>query len=204
MSNILKHALDAIKGQKFSVILATTQATLALSSALYHIVSNRGIQEQSVVLLGFAMFFGACAFIFRKKKSYTNNYRYKNLSVVGILLKRQSQIQNTSFNILGMSFILCVLSGIVTKHEIDISILLFAFVLYVMLYIRLTILEWRIRSGTYGTNEDDAREIISFVLRNQSLMGGDDGKGRPIITTADMREMAEAAVSDLTRPEVAY
>jgi hypothetical protein len=132
-----------------------------------------------------------------------NNERYKKLSVVGVILRKQLVWRNVQFSLLCIAAIFYIIGSFAVGREIDSTVLWFVLSLYGLLYFRLYLLERRIRSGTYGTTEEDAREIISFILRHPSLMGGDDDQGRPIITTADMRGMAEEAVRDAAALPVA-
>ena len=194
---IIERTLDIIKSENVGRILGFAFGILGAFSIERFSSTTKYVFAAFIVFI-FANFVNLIiSFISRPPIS---NKRYKRLSVVGVILKKQSEWRNIQFSLLGVVAVFYIVGSYAAGCKINASVLLFVLSLYGLLYFRLYLLEQRVRSGTYGTTEEDAREIISFILRDPSLMGGDDDQGRPIITARDMREMAKAAVEDVTRP----
>jgi hypothetical protein len=80
---------------------------------------------------------------------------------------------------------------------------LFLVSLALVLLLRQQVFEWRIRKGSYGTNDEEAREIIAFVVDQSSNIDFTDGGGqRKLFSSADLESMgARLSINTQTQPQ---
>ena len=123
----------------------------------------------------------------------SNKEKFPRLSVAAIF--RYRQLENTTQGLLLLVIALLVsfiLSGfqIIEWGAIQISL----FVSLVLLFVRQSILDYRILKGFYGNNELEARELIAFILKESSNIDfTDNGKPKKILSFEDLEEIKKVA-----------
>jgi hypothetical protein len=117
---------------------------------------------------------------------------YPNLSIVGIIALKKRRNSLTAGIIIIMAYIVNFTIGGLNLYILSAAI--------VFLAAENMIFEYRIRTGLYGKNEREAREIINFIIKEyQKIDFTDEGKRKPIISDSDLGEMKKA-MKEMTAP----
>jgi hypothetical protein len=116
---------------------------------------------------------------------------YKNLSIVGIMLKKRKKDVYRNIIIIYSGLIIYLLYSHITE-EINYGISSSFILISCLLMLYENILNYRIKKGYYGNNEREAREIISFILDNYiEIDFKDGGKRKNIFSIDDLEKVID-------------
>lgn len=129
------------------------------------------------------------------QKSEVNGYSQiqneNNVSVVGEMLVRNSR------SALKYIAIICLLvSYYFIAFEVDMVVMVLLISAMFLIFLQNLLMIYRVRRGFYGGDEEDAREIIAFMLKHADVDGGGPGgRRRELISAEDLKEIRERALA---------
>jgi hypothetical protein len=101
----------------------------------------------------------------------------KDITIVGMMLDKYSASDAKSYVCLLLSVVAYSIFVLLSKSTINYGVVLFVVVLAGILYTNRELLVYRIRKGYYGTTEEEARDIIEFILDHSDDTDFTDGSG---------------------------
>ena len=175
ISATLNAGVALAAGREYEIFFATILIVLVISSLIFFRYIDLRRRSRIVALQ-------------QVKKA---REQYPKLSVVSIMRSRRSAQIRSTLIILSVGVIvnfIMTLRG--STSNIGISIIFLVLIVGVLL--KQAVFEYRIRKGMYGTNEREAREIITFILQeSQNIDFDDQGKPKRLITEEDLEEIKQ-------------
>ena len=132
--------------------------------------------------------------LFLSERTYSSIKRKSNdshdvLSIANLILKRRAEANIVIVLITVFVVMLLSLSFFIWHFYISDAAVWFVSVFYALLLLHFAFFRKRILGGAYGNTEEDAREIISFVIENFNETKDDKGMRRPIITNEEINKI---------------
>ena len=116
--------------------------------------------------------------------------RYSNLSIVGIMLKRRTMNNYISILLIIGSVFIYILSNNIFEYQVEPLLLLFFVMLIIFSFLHNYFFKYRVINGFYGTNEQECREILNFIISEYDKIDFlDNGKRKKIISENDLQEI---------------
>ena len=127
---------------------------------------------------------------FQKSATKLVKENYPNLSIVGIMRQRKTEHTIKSASSLFLAFVIYFISSRWVGFSAESTLTYILLSLIILLVIQKTVLDYRIYSGLYGSNEREAREIVSFIIQESNKIDfTDKGKPKKIISDEDLLEV---------------
>jgi hypothetical protein len=116
----------------------------------------------------------------KKQKEKTKEDNLFNLSLFGLLItdKAKQNFVARCFLLSSLTLYLSLSSFFKFETRFDIIFTLIFFI--TTLYIRQRTFEYRVKHRLYSTNEEEAREVLNFIIKHRDKSKFTDGKGNPI------------------------
>ena len=124
----------------------------------------------------------------KRRQSETSEQALLNITVIGLLVGQKARQISSAYVALILALILYPLTSLLLIFEIKSIVIAFIALLFILLFINQKSLEYRIKKGLYGSNEYEAREILSFIINHSDKSNFTDGSG--------LREIMPAAEPD--------
>ncbi|NOK71580.1 MAG: hypothetical protein GFH25_541324n23 [Chloroflexi bacterium AL-N10] len=120
-----------------------------------------------------------------KNQEKRNRKKYKKLSINSIIRERKLMSFIFSSNLLLAALLICLL------FNLHIAIQMICSILILLYTIQMTLFNYRLLKGFYGTTEYEAREIIGFIINNSENIDFTDGEKKEKLSSNNIRELAE-------------
>ena len=112
--------------------------------------------------------------------------RRENLSIVELIDTNKTANANKAMLLLSLSVLLFNLVGSFGYTEVQFSALCLLAALGIIIWCKRWIENYRITKGYYGTNEQEAREIIRFIIKNSDDIDFTGGGPKDLIPGQDI------------------
>lgn len=134
------------------------------------------------------------------KNNDSENKKEIEYIIVNLLVNKKAKKESYSYLVLFTTLILYISIMFILSLTIKKVIIFILLGLILALYVKQKILEYRIKNGYYGTNQSEAREIISFILDNSDDFNNFNGYDK-VFPKIEKQEILKG-INDLTGAEV--
>lgn len=149
-----------------------------------------------VIVVGTVMFMLSLYYIFSFSKGKREKLKYPKLSIIRIMETRKASEISKNTSMIMLSILGYILLFRYLKVEISIEAIYIGFVTVILLGVHKFLFDYRVKSGYYGNNEREAREIIQFILQeSEHIDFTDNGKLKKIVSDEELGEIAESIKS---------
>lgn len=132
----------------------------------------------------------------RKKKTDSKKNKIqteKSLVLTSLIVKHTSKSNTLAYLFSIAGLVLYILGAYVGLFEKGLLVPFLSIVFIIIIFIKQLILAYRIKSGQYGSNEYEAREIVNFILDETNKHYFNGGDGQPVIfTDENLKELQQS------------
>lgn len=198
LRQIIKIAYQSGYRRWFFLFISLCQSALSVYALMKDVLSHEFGESRSLIALALTPAIALVAAEFLSfsflSKSKGDAPKYKNLSIVGLMIMQRAQSTRIGLAVLVLASGVYVTTAKFLTDNLSWTIIFILASIATIVFIRDQLFRYRVRRGFYGHDEEDVREIIAFSIRELSDIDGDGtvGKKRPIISKSDLKEIVEA------------
>ena len=120
----------------------------------------------------------------------------KGLSIIGVMVRQRGRSSRLGYIALASMTVVYSVVSFAMGWQLEAGVFVLISLVCAVLFAREQLFLERVRSGSYGGNEEEAREIVRFVLENRSHIDfTDGGKPKRIISQSDLTDILDSPQS---------
>lgn len=170
----------------FGDIIFNTSYAVSLISVIISVLLRVGIMKISKEKSKMRLFI--IKYIFKFYDNDSENNTNKSI-IVEEIYEKKKKIYNRALSAILLCILIYCIKNILFNTEINMAFLIFLYVLVGLIMISRILISYRISKGYYGTNYEESKEILYYLLEDKDK--NDKNSGKKIFNEIEERNNLE-------------